>query len=223
MLKLLKCTLSVAFPLSFLMVDSPFEIVGGASGQISAKDFEKHIEVGGGRVAAASGQSRKGTFLSQCSTASGETRCGVEEVEDSASEAESEKDSKAKCSEVSAGADLPVIFPAGQKVPSCFLCGLRADSQSPLSATEAMDGYGNFVPWPSYRKIYGQGEDGTQCAIGKMPKGCVCLMSLNCFRAIGYKAKYGSTSNYKKLIAKRRCCYPPELSGISKKMDHRTQ
>ena len=76
MLKLFKCTLSVAaFPLSFLMVDSTFEIGSAASGQISAKAFEKHIEVGGGRVAAASGQIRKGKCLSQRSTgttASGE-------------------------------------------------------------------------------------------------------------------------------------------------------
>jgi hypothetical protein len=75
MLELFKCTLSVAFPLSFLMVDSTFEIGSAASGQISVKAFEKHIEVGGGRVAAASGQIRKGKFLSQCSpgtTASGE-------------------------------------------------------------------------------------------------------------------------------------------------------
>ena len=75
MLKLFKCTLSVAFPLSFSMVDSTFEIGSAASGQISAKAFEKHIEVGGGRVAAASGQIRKGKCLSQRSTgttASGE-------------------------------------------------------------------------------------------------------------------------------------------------------
>ena len=185
MLKLFKCTLSVAaFPLSFLMVDSTFEIGSAASGQISGKAFEKLIEVGGGRVAAASGQTRKGTFQSQCSTASGET--SVHEVDDSASEAESEKGSKARFSETSAGADVPVIFPKGVKVPSCFLCGISADAESPLCATEAMDGYGGLVPWPSYRKIFGEGGE----VVAKTPKGCTCLISLNTFRLIGYKAKY---------------------------------
>jgi len=193
-----------------LMVDSTFEIGSAASGQISGKAFEKLIEVGGGRVAAASGQNKrkhdtafetsKGRFLSQCSTASGETSVGVD---DSASEAESEKESKARFSETSAGADVPVIFPKGVKVPSCFLCGISADAESPLCATEAMDGYGGLVPWPSYRKIFGEGEDGKKCVIGKTPKGCTCLISLNTFRVIGYKAKYGTCKQYKKQMTKK--------------------
>jgi len=161
MLKLFECTLSVAFPLSFLMVDSPLEIGSAASGQISAKAFEKHIEVGGGRVAAASGQKRKASLLSQCSTASGETRG---DVDDSGSEAESEKG--ARFSETSAGADVPVILRPGTKVPNCFLCDTSADAVSPLCATEAMDGHGGLIPWPSYRKIWEEDEDGNKCVVG---------------------------------------------------------
>ena len=200
MLKLFECTLSVAFPLSFLMVDSPLEIGSAASGQISAKAFEKHIEVGGGRVAAASGQKRKATLLSQCSTASGETRG---DVEDSVSEAESEKGSKARFSETSAGADVPVILRPGTKVPNCFLCDTSADAVSPLCATEAMDGHGGLIPWPSYRKIWEEDEDGNKCVVGKSPKGCICLICRNCFKTIGYTAKYKTTRLYKKEMRKK--------------------
>ena len=90
------------------------------------------------------------------------------------------------------GMKLPVIFLPGCKVPSCFLCRVRADAPSPLIDACPHDTYGCLHPWPSYKKV----RDDQGQVIGKTPRGKLCLISRSTYHAIGYDVKYGKKKSY---------------------------
>jgi hypothetical protein len=190
----------------FLMVDATFEI-----GSAKPKDFERTLLEGGVRAAAASGQIRTSTG----SSASASGRIPTEHDPASAnseveSENLSEKGSLFSETATAFGQNLPIVFSlAGThncpKIASCFLCGILANVQSPLTAGNDVDIFGGFVPWNSYTKV----RDNEGVVIGKTPSGTVCKISQNCFHAIWYNVKYGTGSSnkglkeYKKLMAKK--------------------
>ena len=191
------------------MADSAVEV-----GSARPKDFENLVE-GSARAAAASGQIRR---TSKGSSASGQNSTTAPNDSDSASAsgAESEKGSAAfseKGSTVACDIVVDIIFKPGSKIPTCFLCGVQANAPTPLKSGHDLDCFGGLHPWNGYSKVYA--EDGTT-VIGKTPKGCVCAISRNCYNAIGFNVKYGTTgggggskskkqsmSKYKKLMAKR--------------------
>ena len=96
-------------------------------------------------------------------------------------------------------------MPGDKKIASCFLCGISANSHSPLVAGNDLDTFGGFVPWHSYTKV----RDTEGVVNGKQPSGSICKISRNRFHAIGYNVKYGTGSSnkglkeYKKLMAKK--------------------
>jgi hypothetical protein len=98
---------------------------------------------------------------------------------------------------------LPIIFVPGKKVVTCFLCQHSANEPSPLNGASENDRFGGLRPWNSYSKV--TDADGT--VIGRTPKGLVCLISRNCFNAIGLDTKYGvkqQFNEYKKIMANKQ-------------------
>ena len=116
---------------------------------------------------------------------------------DSGDDKASDEDKASSIGKMSASHGLPVCFPCDlKKIPQCFLCKCKANEPSPLeSVNTEVARYGGFRPWNSYRKTAGS----------KHPKGSLCLICRNVFKAVGYDAKYGTKKSfeaYKKVMAK---------------------
>ena len=52
-----------------------------------------------------------------------------------------------KTADTDANHKLSTMFPANFKVPSCFMCGMKANAPSPL-----LSEIGSFIAWRSYKK-----------------------------------------------------------------------
>ena len=125
------------------------------------------------------------------------------EAEESDQEPESLADVDTKSHASSAGTmkGLPIIIKASTmkapvgKMARCFLCRRKADELSPLVKASATDQWGGFVPWCHYNKV----RNPAGVVIGKKPSGETCMICKNVYKAIGYRTRYGTTGQYKKV------------------------
>ena len=97
-----------------------------------------------------------------------------------------------KTADTEGNQNAPIVFPAGFIVPTCFLCGIKANEVSPLRADN-----GALVPWRSYTK-YRVG-----LAYRRKPKGEKCRICVNVYALSGFSAKHGSIEDYKKMCMQR--------------------
>ena len=84
---------------------------------------------------------------------------------------------------------LPIMFPAGCKVPVCFLCGAKANELSPLLTEK-----GEFIPWRAYKK------QNVGLERFRKPSGEKCRICTNVYALSGFDAKHGTTDEYKKNV-----------------------
>ena len=94
-----------------------------------------------------------------------------------------------------------IIF--SEKTPSkCFMCKHLPTEPSPLRHDHQVSKTGGYWPWYRYKQSKSKTKDRI---LKRMPTGHVCSICRNCYKAIGYQAKYGSKAqfkNYKTVISK---------------------
>ncbi len=199
LLKLVNCILCVAILLCWRAASGQMSDTAFAVGSTNPKEFEAGILPNPNARAAFCQTPRR-----NASAASGQAIAASGQDQNSASDVES-VGVESRASTNATCALVPIMWRPGEKVAQCFLCGIRSDAPSPLKSGHELDNYGGLVPWPSYTKVY----DDEDNLIGKTPKGKQCLISVNCFSAIGYDVKYGTgpskkgMDSYKKLMPKK--------------------
>ena len=84
---------------------------------------------------------------------------------------------------------LQIAIPPGSRIPTCFMCGTKANESSPLR-----DENGALVVWRSYKKYLAGGE------FYRKPKGEKCRICTNVYALIGFDAKHGTMDDYKQNV-----------------------
>ena len=91
---------------------------------------------------------------------------------------------------------LPVQFPDGYTIPTCFMCGTKSNEPSPLLSDK-----GALITWRSYKKHF-LGSDAPEPFCRK-PNGEKCRICVNVYGLTGFSAKHGTIEEYKKNVHAR--------------------